>query len=121
MRGHMHEGLHRGLGLVRAKFGFTAYPLRALTSDSPLGEFVAKLDFKFGAIQSAFALGLRNEELSPLLFEPVRDFIWHKGRRGEDELQAIDAGQLFLQRFEGIDREARGSDLQTGARLDRIF
>ena len=110
--------LHRGFGLVGAESGFAAHPFGTLAGNSTLGELIAKLDFKFGAVEAAFPVGLGNKELSTFLSEFVGDFVGNKGRCGEDEFQRIYLCKLRLEGFIGIDRKARCCDFQFVLRVD---
>ncbi len=88
--------LHWRLGLVRTEFSLATHPLCTFACDGTLGEFVAKLDLKFGAVQAAFAVSLGNKKFSTLFFELVGDLIGNKGWCRENELQRINLCELSL-------------------------
>jgi hypothetical protein len=93
----MHELLHRGLCGVGTKSGPLPDPVGAFAGDGALGELVAKLDFEFGPIKTAFPSRLGNEELPTFLPEAVGHLCRHKCWSREDELQAVDLRKLGLQ------------------------
>lgn len=109
---HARELLHRCFGAVAAELGLAPYPVGALLGHCPLGELVAKLDFKLAAVEAALAVELGDVELLALLANLVADLVGHKGGRGEDEVQLIDLLQLGFQRLEGVHRKARCGDLE---------
>ena len=88
--------LHRGFCLVGAEFGFAAHPFGALAGNSTLGELIAKLDFKFGAVEAAFPVGLWDKKLSAFFSEFVGDFVGNEGRCREDEFQRLNLCELGL-------------------------
>jgi hypothetical protein len=115
------KGLHRRLTTVGAEDGLATYPVGALPRDCFLGELVLQLDLELAAGEAALALGLGDMELALLLLHRVARLVGHEGRRGEDELQGLDVLQFLLQRHIGVDREARGRNLQLRARLEGAF
>lgn len=86
-----------------------------------LGEFISKLDFEFGAIETALPALFWNEELSPLLVQPIGHLSWNERGRREDELKLLQPGELCLQRLESVDRKARRRDSQSRSSVDRRF
>ena len=113
--------LHRRLTTVGAEDSLATYPVGALPRDCFLGELVLQLDLELTAGEAALALGFGDMELALFPLHRVARLVGHEGRRGEDELQGLDAFQFLLQRHIGVDREARSGDLQLRARLESAF
>ena len=88
--------LHRGFGFVGAESGFAAHPFGTLAGNGALGEFIAKVDFKVGAVETAFPVGLGDKKLSVFFFEFVGDFVGNEGRCREDEFQRLNLCELGL-------------------------
>jgi len=100
------ELLHRVARGVRPELHLATDPVRALPSNRPLGELIAKPDLELRTMQSRLSSSTsRDEELPPLLTELVCHLRRDKGRSSEDELQLVDLLQLLAQGFEGEDRE----------------
>ncbi|MGY6552972.1 MAG: hypothetical protein ACXIUM_00470 [Wenzhouxiangella sp.] len=110
----MNERLHGCLGRIGPESGFLPDPVGALAGNRALRQLVAQLDFEFRAVQPAFPPSLGDEELPPLLAQPIRDFVGHEGWRREDELQAVDPRQLGFQGLKRVDGKAGGRDAKPG-------
>ena len=96
LRGDAGELLHGGVAAVGAEGGLAAHPLGTFAGDGPLGEFVFELDFEFGAVEAAFAVGLGNMELAAFFLERVADLVGDEGGGGEEEFERFDRLQLGL-------------------------
>lgn len=91
-----------------------------LLGHCPLGELVAKLDFKLAAIKAALTVKLGDVELPTFLANFIGDFVGHKGERSEDEVQLVNLFQFGFQRLEGVHRKARSGNLQACPRFDGL-
>ena len=67
-----------------------AQPLGALLGDRPLGEPVTQMDFKLTAVETAFAIKLRNMKFPTFLTNFVGNFVGGECRQGEDKLKLVD-------------------------------
>jgi hypothetical protein len=63
--------LHRGFGPVRPERSFLANPFATFPRYSALGQFVAKLDFKFRAIDIFLTLNLGNKKIPTLALDLI--------------------------------------------------
>jgi hypothetical protein len=112
------ELLHRSLRGVRSKRCFAPNPIGTIAGDGALGQLVAELDLKLGAVETAFPFELGDEDLPPFLGQLVGGLAVREGRGGEYELDGLDHLQLFPQRLIGKHRKARCGDPESDSWLD---
>ena len=84
---HTSELLHGGFTPIGFKMGFTAHPISTFFGNGALSQFVFKLDFKVGAVKTAFAFGFWDMKFASLLVEFISDFVGNKGGRGKNKVQ----------------------------------